>query len=274
MTLPLEGKVALITGGSRGIGKGIALCLAEDGADIVVCARSDSAAANPLGSIENTAGEIEALGRRALAVKLDVTNDDEVKSALDAALSVFHHIDIVVNNAGITGMPGVEFWCGTPEALDEYYRTNLRAPFMIAQLVGPIMEKQGGGAIFNITSGGAISPPPPQPGWTPSPGRVYVGYGITKAGMNRWVAGVAGDLSLRNIAIIAIDPGLTVVERNIVNPRPSVDYSRANTPETTGRAIAFLARDAMAYTGRVLESSKVVAEHNLVMTGMMPKVAT
>lgn len=75
---------------------------------------------------------------------------------------------------------------------------------------------------------------------------------------------------MRNIAIMAIDPGLTVVERNLANPRPSVDYSKANTPETTGRAIAFLARDPMAYTGRVLESSNVVAEHKLTMTGMRP----
>src|SRR3954469_8536686 len=159
MALPLEGKVALITGSSRGIGKGIALCLAEEGADIVVCARRDSAAANPLGSIERTAREIEALGRRALAVKLDVTNDDEVRSAIDTALKTFGHIDIVVNNAGITGMPGVEFWGGTPDALDKYYATNLRAPFVITQLIGPIMEKHGGGAIFNISSG-AASPPP------------------------------------------------------------------------------------------------------------------
>jgi citronellol/citronellal dehydrogenase len=248
------------------------MCLAEDGADIVVCARSDSAAANLLGSIERTAREIEALGRRALAVKLDVTNDDEVKSAIDTALKTFGRIDILVNNAGITGMPGAEFWGGTPDALDAYYRTNLRAPFVITQLVGPIMEKLGGGAVFNISSGGALSPAPPQPGWTPSPGRVYVGYGITKAGMNRWVAGVAGDLMMRNIAIIAIDPGLTVVERNMVNPRPGADYSKANTPETTGRAIAFLARDAMAYTGRVLESSAVVAEHSLPMTGVRPRL--
>jgi citronellol/citronellal dehydrogenase len=272
MALPLEGKVALITGSSRGIGKGIGLCLAEDGVDIVVCARSDTSAANPLGTIEKTAREIEALGRRALPVKLDVTSDDEVRSAIDAALKAFGRIDILVNNAGITGMPGVEYWGGTPEALDAYYRTNLRAPFTMTQLVGPIMEKQGGGAIFNISSGGAGSPPPPGPGWKPSPGRVYVGYGITKAGMNRWVAGVAGELLLHNVAIIAIDPGLTVVERNMVNPRPSVDYSQANTPETTGRAIAFLARDPMPYTGQVLESSTVVAEHGLAMTGMRPSL--
>jgi NAD(P)-dependent dehydrogenase (short-subunit alcohol dehydrogenase family) len=272
MALPLEGKVALVTGSSRGIGKGIALCLAEAGCDIVVCARSDASAANPLGSIEKTAREIEDLGRRALALKLDVTEDAEVRSAIDAAMSRFGRIDIVVNNAAKMGIEGGDFWGGNIETMDSYYQTNLRAPFMITQLVGPIMEKQGGGAIFNITSGGANSPAPPKPGWTPSPGRTFVGYGITKAAMNRWVAGVAGELSMRNIAIIAIDPGLTVVERNIANPRASVDYTRANTPETSGRAIAFLAQDAISYTGRVFESSKVVAENDLPMSGMMPRI--
>src|SRR4026208_479057 len=106
MALPLEGQVALITGSSRGIGKGIALCLAEDGADIVVCARSDAAAPNPLGSIERTANESPPLGRRALAVKLDVTNDDEVRSAVDKALAEFGHLDIVVNNAAKMGIEG------------------------------------------------------------------------------------------------------------------------------------------------------------------------
>jgi citronellol/citronellal dehydrogenase len=122
LTLALEGKVALITGSSRGIGKGIALCLAEDGADIVVCARSDASAANPLGSIEKTARDIEALGRCALPVKLNVTDDDDVRSAIHMAVKAFGRIDILVNNAGITGMPGVEFWNGTPDALDAYYR--------------------------------------------------------------------------------------------------------------------------------------------------------
>ena len=272
MALPLEGKVALVTGSSRGIGKGIALCLAEDGADIVVCARSDASAANPLGSIERTAREIEALGRRALPLKLDVTNDDDVRAAVNTALRHFGHIDIVVNNAARMGVDGGDFWGGSVDTMDSYYKTNMRAPFLITQLVGPHMEAQGGGAIFNITSGGANLPAPPKPGWTPSPGRTFVGYGITKAAMNRWVAGVAGELSMRNIAIIAIDPGLTVVERNIANPRASVDYSKANTPETSGRAIAFLARDAMTYTGRVLISSEVVAENKLPMSGMMPKI--
>src|SRR5687768_7962642 len=139
MALPLEGKVALVTGSSRGIGKGIALCLAEDGCDVVVCARSDASAANPLGSIEKTAREIEALGRRALALKLDVTRDDEVMEGIEAALRTFGRIDIVVNNAARMGIDGGDFWGGSVATMDSYYKTNLRAPFMITQLVGPIM---------------------------------------------------------------------------------------------------------------------------------------
>jgi dehydrogenase/reductase SDR family protein 1 len=270
MALPLEGKVAIVTGSSRGIGKGIALCLAEDGADIVVCARSDASAANPLGSIEKTASEIRALGRRAMTVKLDVTGDAEVREMLDSVMREFGHIDIVVNSAARMGMGGGDFWGGSIETMDEYYRTNLRAPFLITQLVCPLMEAQGRGTIINISSGGANLPAPPTPGWSLSPSRTFVGYGITKAGLNRWVAGVAGELFLRNIAIIAVDPGLTIVERNIVHPRPGADYSNAETPETTGRAIAFICRDPIAYTGRVVLSRKIVDDNNLHLEGIMP----
>jgi dehydrogenase/reductase SDR family protein 1 len=270
MALPLKGKVAIVTGSSRGIGKGIALCLAEDGADIVVCARSDARAANPLGSIDKTAAEIKALGRRVLPIKLDVTDDGEVRTMLNTVVREFGRIDIVVNNAARMGVSGGDYWGGSVETVDDFYRTNLRAPFFITQLVGPVMEAQGGGAIINISSAGANSPPPPMPGWSLSPSRTFVGYGITKAAMNRWVAGVAGELFLRNIAIVAVDPGLTIVERNIANPRPSTDYSSAETPETTGRAIAFICRDPMAYTGRVVVSRQIVDENKLQLAGIMP----
>src|SRR3954453_21694715 len=99
MALPLEGKVALVTGSSRGIGKSIALHLARDGADVVVTGRDseDSAALN--NSIAGTVAEIEALGRQALAVRLDVTEDAQVKDAVNQALERFGHVDILVNNA-------------------------------------------------------------------------------------------------------------------------------------------------------------------------------
>lgn len=273
MAGPLTGKVAMVTGGSRGIGRGISLCLAEEGATVVVCARSDDSAGSPYGSIEQTAQEARELGGEAVAMKLDVTDDDEVRAVVDAIVREHGHLDIVVNNAARMGQGGGDFWGSSPENLDAYYRTNVRAPYLITTLVGPHMEEQGGGAIINVTSAGASLPPPPGPDWQLSPGRTYVGYGITKAALNRWVAGVAGELRLRNIAIVAVDPGRTVVERNIVNPIAGVDYTTANSPETTGRAVAYICRDAMAYTGRVVESRALVDEQGLAMTGIVPRNA-
>ena len=267
----LNGKVAIVTGSSRGIGRGIAMCLADEGADVVVCARSDESAANPLGSIEQTVQEIKEFGGKAAAIQLDVTKDDEVRNVIETVIHDYGHIDIVVNNAARMGQGGGDFWGSGPENLDAYYFTNVRAPYFITTLVAPHMESLGGGSIINITSEGAKLPPPPGPDWQLSAGRTYVGYGITKAALNRWVAGVAGELRLRDIAIVAVDPGRTVVERNIANPIAGVDYSSANTPETTGRAVAFICQDAMAYTGTVVESKALVDQHNLQMTGMTPR---
>ena len=273
MDKPLIGKVAMVTGSSRGIGRGIALCLADEGATVVVCARSDDSAGSPYGSIEQTAQEARDLGGEAVAMKLDVTDDAEVRAVVDAILRDYGRLDIVVNNAARMGQGGGDFWGSSPENLDAYYRANVRAPYFITTLVGPPMEALGGGAVINVTSAGANLPPPPGPDWRLSEGRTYVGYGITKAALNRWVAGVAGELRLRNIAIVAVDPGRTQVERNIVNPIAGVDYTTANSPETTGRAVAFICRDAMAYTGRIVESRALVDEHGLAMTGIAPRNA-
>ena len=157
MAGPLKGKVAMVTGGSRGIGRGIALSLADEGATVVVCARSDDSAASPYGSIEQTAQEARELGGEAVAMKLDVTNDDEVRQVVESIQRDFGHLDIVVNNAARMGQGGGDFWGSSPENLDAYYRTNVRAPYLITTLVGPHMEQIGGGAIINITSGGPAS---------------------------------------------------------------------------------------------------------------------
>ena len=87
-------------------------------------------------------------------MKLDVTNDDEVRQVVESIQRDFGHLDIVVNNAARMGQGGGDFWGSSPENLDAYYRTNVRAPYLITTLVGPHMEQIGGGAIINITSGG------------------------------------------------------------------------------------------------------------------------
>src|SRR5688572_30037143 len=124
MTLPFAGKVALITGSSRGIGKAIALELAREGCDIVVCARSLESTGDLPGSIGETAAAVQALGRRALAIQMDVFEDADLHAAVEAAKREFGRIDILVNNAAFfAGAPILE---SNVEGLDKSYRANVR----------------------------------------------------------------------------------------------------------------------------------------------------
>jgi NAD(P)-dependent dehydrogenase (short-subunit alcohol dehydrogenase family) len=264
---PLEGKVAVITGSSRGIGKVTALELARDGADVVISARVEQPIeGRPGWSLEEAAAAVRDLGRRVLAVRMDVTRDADVRSMIDTTLREFGRVDILVNNAARMG-GGEPFIGGSPGLFDEFIETNLRAPYMLAQLVAPHMAETGGGTIINITSAAARMPGPPREGaaYNPQGSGVGIGYGIAKAGLNRWMAGVAPELKSSNIAIVNIDPGLTITERNQLNPRPGVDYSRADSPEVTAKAIAFICRDPMPYTGSIVVARELVDKEGLLV---------
>ena len=265
MALPLEGKVAIVTGSSRGIGKAIALQLAQDGADLTISARVETPIeGRPGWSLEETAEAIRALGHRVLPIKMDVTSDTDLKYLVDRVMAAYGRIDIVVNNAARMG-GGEPFLGGTLALFDEFIATNLRAPYVLTQIAGQLMAATGGGAIVNITSAGAHSPAPPAQGeaWNGRGSGVGIGYGVAKAGLDRWAAGVALELKSKNIAIVNVDPGLTVTERNQLNPRPGVDYSRADPPEITAKAIAFICRDPMPYTGRIIVARDLVKEQKL-----------
>jgi NAD(P)-dependent dehydrogenase (short-subunit alcohol dehydrogenase family) len=162
-----------------------------------------------------------------------------------------------VNNAGLTG--GGAFLGGDPETLDRFYRINVRGPFLLTQLVAPIMVDTGGGTIVNISSGAAIPPAAPTPGGV-NQARAGAGvvYGMSKAALDRFSAGIAVDLVDKGIAVITIHPGYTITERS-----RGADPSRGEKPETTGKAVAFLCRDAMAYTGRIFRSREVVDQNGL-----------
>jgi NAD(P)-dependent dehydrogenase (short-subunit alcohol dehydrogenase family) len=139
----LEGKVAIVTGSGRGIGKAVALGLAEAGADVVVLART-------VADIEKTADEVRALGRRALAVPTDVRVGEQVNNVVDATLKEFGRVDILVNNAGASFLaPTLELSEGGWDAL---VRENLKTPFLCAKAVAKAMIDQGKGSIVNISS--------------------------------------------------------------------------------------------------------------------------
>jgi NAD(P)-dependent dehydrogenase (short-subunit alcohol dehydrogenase family) len=256
MTAPLEGKVAIVTGSSRGIGKAIALELGRDGAKVVVCARTEQSSDDKPGSIGETAEAIRAAGGSALAVKLDVTVDNELVAVVDKTMDELGQIDILVNNAGALGgrSPFLE---GDPALLDHFYRTNLRAPYVLSQIVGGKMAERGGGVIFNISSGLARLPDPA----SPQGGHSTV-YGLSKAALDRFGAGVAAELGEKNIAMINIYPGFTLTER-LERMMQGADTSRMERPETTAKAVAFLCRDPMPHTGQILTAREVVDQNKL-----------
>ncbi len=263
MSDELKGKVAIVTGASRGIGKAIALQLGQDGAVVVVGARTETGTEDRPGSIGETVAEIEEAGGKALALKVDVTVDAELEALVDKTMTEFGRIDILVNNAGaLGGQP--KFLESKPDELDFFYRTNLRAPYVLAKIVGVRMAEQGHGVIFNISSGLARLPDPPGSQGTAQPrfGGPSTVYGMTKAALNRFAAGVAAELQEKNIAIININPGFTLTER-LARIMKDADTSRMERPETTAKAVAFLARDPLPYTGQMITARELADEHGL-----------
>jgi NAD(P)-dependent dehydrogenase (short-subunit alcohol dehydrogenase family) len=256
MALPLEGKVAIVTGSSRGIGKVTAITLAKDGADVVVCARSETAGEWP-GTIGETATAVEAVGAKVLALRMDITQDEDIENVVEATMKRFGRIDILVNNAGLTG--GGPFLETSPAQLDEFYRINVRGPFVLAQLGARRMAESGGGVIVNISSGAARSPAPPT-GESRRGGGTGVVYGMSKAALDRFSGGIASELFEQNIAVVTLYPGFTVVERTIAQGR---DPSRGESPETTAKAVAFVCRDPMTHTGQVYRSRDIVDQNGL-----------
>jgi citronellol/citronellal dehydrogenase len=253
---PLDGKVAMITGSSRGIGKVLAIKLAEEGASIVVCGRTEVEADLP-GTIGETAAAIEKIGSPVIAVKLELAED----ASIDAAIAKFGRIDILVNNAVIVGRR-LPFPGGSPDFLDIAYRVNVRAPYRMTQRVTQIMANNGGGTVINITSEAAHHAKPPTAPITEGElDSMDPSYGITKAALERMTTAYASELFGKNIAIVAVAPGLVITERIAkASIRRNVNFSSAESSDVIADAVAVLAKDGMKYTGRLLFGADFLAE--------------
>lgn len=206
----LDGKVAIITGAGRGIGKGIALTLAEAGVDVTVAART-------VEQIEQTAKEIRKLERRALVVPADVTKKDQVENVVEQTISHFGKIDILVNNAGMVLLKPIAFVPGmklegwyvadswdTPLTEEEWHQilnTNLTSAFLFAQAVAPHMLRQKKGKIINISSNSADLAPP-----------YFSAYCVSKAGLSMFTRCLATEWAPYNICVNAIGPGSVLTE--------------------------------------------------------------
>ena len=239
--IDLTGKSAVVTGGSRGIGRAIAVRLATQGADVAFSYRGNEAAA------KETSAAIEALGRRALAVQADVSDPAAADALVKAALEAFGKIDILVNNAGITRddlimRMSLDAWRSVLE-------TNLFGAFYAIKAVTRPMLKARGGRIINITS---VSGQAGQTG--------QANYSSAKAGLIGLTKATARELASRGITCNAVAPGFVLTEltqglsqalQDEINARTPL--GRFGTPEEIANAVALLASDEAAYiTGQVL----------------------
>jgi NAD(P)-dependent dehydrogenase (short-subunit alcohol dehydrogenase family) len=239
----LNGKTAIVTGGSRGIGKEMAQGLAEAGANLMLCARRAE-------WLEKTVQEFEEKGFKVTGLTCDVAKPDEVHEVVDETVSKFGSVDILINNAGIS-------WGAMPEdmPLDQWQKVldvNLTGCFVFAQAVGREMLKQGSGSIINIASIAGLT--------SSANGPFYAGYVASKAGLIGLTRELAASWGRKGIRVNAIAPGffhsrladtvIDIYERSIQenNVIPRV----GNEGELKGVAV-FLASDASSYiTGQTI----------------------
>ena len=255
----LQGKTAIVTGASRGIGKAMALGLAEAGASVVVAARTAEPRGTLPGTIHETVAEIEAAGGKALAVTCNVREEDSIREMVNRALDEFGAVDVLVNNAGIGGY--APFLQMTLREWDLNIAINLRAPFIACQAVAPIMIEQGGGSIVNVSSHAATNIFSSTLGEDHDAGIAIIGqaYGASKAALERLTWGLAAELGPHNIAVNALKPLRPVATEGFRFQRPDADFSTWATPEDMAKATVYLAgQDARGLTGAIVTAEELV----------------
>ena len=239
--IDLTGKSALVTGGSRGIGRAIALRLATQGADVAFSYKGNAAAAG------ETVAALEALGRRALAVQADVSDVAAAETVVKATIAAFGKVDILVNNAGITRDDLIMRM--SEDAWREVLETNLFGAFWMIKAVTRPMLKARAGRIINMTS---VSGQAGQTG--------QANYSAAKAGLIGLTKATARELASRGITCNAVAPGFVLTELTEGLPDALKDEITSRTPlgrfgttQEIADAVAFLASDEAAYiTGQVL----------------------
>jgi NAD(P)-dependent dehydrogenase (short-subunit alcohol dehydrogenase family) len=258
----LSGSVALVTGASRGVGKGVALGLGEAGATVYITGRTvekGQGAVRLPGTIHQTAAEVEQLGGRCVAVRCDHRDDEQVRALFAQITDEHGRLDVLVNNVwggyehfndGTEFWNERGFWTAPIERWDKMFQAGVRAHYVASALAAPLMIARRSGLIVNISFFAA--------------GRddAGVAYGVAKAADDRMAASMAHELREHGVAAVALYPGLVRTE-SVLAAGDFFDLSNSESPQFIGRAVAALAADSevIRKSGQVLVAAEVALEY-------------
>ena len=276
----LAGKVAVVTGASRGIGKGIAVELGAAGATVYLTGRTVDA--GPIaGTVGGTVAEIEALGGTAVGVRCDHHVDAEVETLFERVRSEHGRLDVLVNN--VYSAPDLAPWLGKPfwelpiEAWDEIIDIGVRSHYVAARFGVPMMLEKGSGLIVNVSSSGAVQ---------------YahnVVYGVGKAALDKMTADMAHELEPHHVAVVSIWPGLVRTEVVLLGARTTddgrsvldlpgegtFDLADAESPRFVGRGVVALANDpdVLKRSGTAVNIAELAGDYGFTdVDGKLPQV--
>jgi dehydrogenase/reductase SDR family protein 1 len=272
----LLGKVALVTGASRGIGKGIALGLGEAGATVYITGRTieaNHAAVDLPGTIYQTAEEVAKLGGQCIAIQCDHRDDQQVEAVFGRIRAEQNRLDILVNNAwggyehfndGTEFWKEKGFWTVPLSRWDKMFQAGVRAHYVSSVFAAPMMITQGSGLIVNISFFAAQKD------------SAGVSYGVAKSASDRMAACMAYELREHNVAAVSLYPGLVRTE-SVLKAGEFFDLSNSESPQFIGRAVAALASDPqiMTKSGQILVAAAVAQEYGFTdIDGKQPRPLT
>ncbi|HZJ26939.1 MAG TPA: SDR family oxidoreductase [Acidimicrobiia bacterium] len=247
--IDLTGRVAIVSGASRGIGRALALGLADAGAHVVCSARSTATNPGELpGTVDDVAAQIRDRGGRAISVGCDIGREEDIERLAETTIGELGGVDVLVNNA-MTPTRG-HFSETTPAMWDSSMRVNVRSLFLTARAVTPLMRQRGGGSIINISSGAAD---PNVTGMPPG----YVTYCVAKAALERFSTALAGELAEWNIAVNALRPGAVKTEMTVHELGEDFDWTGWAEPEAVVPSVNYLAdQRGTGFTGHIVDSTQ------------------